>query len=151
MHATHHGSWDAKDRPGSNAKPRSASIPVRKIQRKARLDKGFPQFKDEDYYRFKWPLPKMFGDEDYAYTDLNIKDLRYKEEIGEMSKTFADVNHKQMLVERNWRIGLQMLLNAEYRLSTLSKMASEKTRTKFEKAVSDARFVLLRLQVRRNP
>merc|ERR1719198_392330 len=81
----------------------------------------------EDYRQLNWPLPKMYGQEKYAYSLVDIelkgrperaasKDHRFVKETGLMSKRLIRLQYDSQIVDHEWRKMLKTLLAAEQKL-----------------------------------
>jgi hypothetical protein len=111
----------------------------------------------EDYRQLNWPLPKMYGQEKYAYSLLDVelpkrperaasKDHRFVKEIGVMSKKLIRLNYDLQIVDNEWRKMLKRLKDAERQLGTLGDSASQKTKDMFKGQVESIKKELLALQ-----
>merc|ERR1719436_742309 len=72
-----------------------------------------------DYHSIRWPLPKSFGKEKYAYSLVYMEDPRYIRECAAMSKQLIRLQYDQQIVDLEWRKTYKALLDAEHRLATL--------------------------------
>mmetsp|Transcript_61068 Transcript_61068/g.160571 ORF Transcript_61068/g.160571 Transcript_61068/m.160571 type:complete len:254 (-) Transcript_61068:71-832(-) len=100
----------------------------------------------EDYMQVRCPLPKMFGDEKYGYSLIDIEDPRYLVECAAMSKKLVRLNYDQQIIDLEWRKTYKALLDAEHRQATLSSNAPVKTKELMKKEVDGAMKYLLELQ-----
>lgn len=111
----------------------------------------------EDYRQLNWPLPKMYGQEKYAYSLVDIelkgrperaasKDHRFVKETGVMSKKLIRLNYDSQIVDHEWRKMLKTLLAAEQKLATCGENAPQKTRDMFKAEVENIKKQLLALQ-----
>merc|ERR1719191_1034920 len=100
----------------------------------------------EDYTQINWPLPKMFGQEKYGYSLIDIEDHRYLEECAAMSKKLVRLEYDIQIVDLEWRKTYKALLAAEHHLATLPTNPSEKTKTLLKAEVEKCMKYLLELQ-----
>jgi len=100
----------------------------------------------EDYGQISWPLPKMFGNEKYGYSLIDIADPRYIKECAALSKKLVRLSYDQQIVDLEWRKAYKALLDAEHKQSTLPASAQEKTRALMKKEVDGCLKYLLELQ-----
>jgi hypothetical protein len=108
----------------------------------------------EDYSQLNWPLPKMFGQEKYGYSLVDVetkgrkasRDARFVKECALMSKKLVRLGYDQQIVDNEWRNTYKQLLDAEHRQRTLPENAQEKTKTVLKKEVETAMKYLLELQ-----
>ena len=100
----------------------------------------------EDYIQVRCPLPKMFGEEKYGYSLIDIEDPRYLVECSAMSKKLVRLSYDQQIMDLEWRKTYKALLDAEHRQSTLSGNAPQKTKDLMKKEVDGAMKYLLELQ-----
>uniref|UniRef100_A0A7S3X615 Uncharacterized protein n=1 Tax=Strombidinopsis acuminata TaxID=141414 RepID=A0A7S3X615_9SPIT len=103
-------------------------------------------FMAEDYHRVRWPLPKMFGEEKYGYSLIDITDNRYVAEMTAMSKKLIRLKYDQQIIDLEWRKTYKALLDAEHRQATLSSNCPAKTKELMKKDVDAAMKYLLELQ-----
>jgi len=104
----------------------------------------------EDYTQVNWPLPKMFGQEKYAYSLIDFKDGRYTKECGDMSQKLIRLQYDHQIIDLEWRKTYKALLDAEHRQSTLPANCQEKTKTLLKKEVDSTKDRLLELQHQRD-
>jgi len=88
----------------------------------------------------------MFGEETYAYTEIEIHDPRYSDELKQMNRDLKDALEKEQMVEKQWRMCYAGLTKAEHRRKTLSASAPDKTKSKFDRVVEEFRVQLVKLQ-----
>jgi len=106
----------------------------------------------EDYHQINWPLPKMFGEEKYGHTLVDITDPRYLKECAAMSKKLVRLSYDQQLIDNEWRKTYKALLDAEHKHATLRPREglpasfTAKTQDKLKKDVDNAMKYLLELQ-----
>jgi hypothetical protein len=91
-------------------------------------------------------MPKMFGDEKYAFTLIDIEDPRYVQEASEMGRKLTRLNYEKQIVDMEWRRTYKLMLRSEHHERTLPNKASEKTRKTIEKQITDYKEYLLQLQ-----
>lgn len=100
----------------------------------------------DDYSRINWPLPKMFGEEKYAYSLIDITDPRCTRECAAMSKQLIRLAYDQQIMELEWRKTYKRMLLAEHRLRTLPETAPQKTVDSHKKEIENHNKYLLELQ-----
>jgi len=106
----------------------------------------------EDYHQTNWPLPKMFGEEKYGFSLIDITDPRYLKECASMSKKLCRLSYDQQIIDLEWRKTYKALLVAEHKLATLRPREGlppsfvSKTQDKLKKEVETAQKYLLELQ-----
>jgi len=106
----------------------------------------------EDYHQINWPLPKMFGDERYGYSLIDITDPRYLKECAAMSKKLIRLSYDQQIIDLEWRKTYNALLDAEHKQATLRPREGlpakfmTKTTDLLKKDVDNAMKYLLELQ-----
>jgi len=106
----------------------------------------------EDYHQINWPLPKMFGDEKYGYSLIDITDPRYLKECADMSKKLVRLSYDQQIIDLEWRKTSNALLTAEQKQATLRPREGlpatfmAKTQALLKKDVDNAMKYLLELQ-----
>jgi len=99
-----------------------------------------------EFLTTKWPLPKMFGEEKYAYSLIDIEDERYVEECANMAKRLIHYFYDQQIFDLEWRKTYKSLIKAEKRKANLPASASSKAKEELEKAVTKTKKYLLELQ-----
>lgn len=99
-----------------------------------------------DYGLVNWPLPKMFGEEKYAYSLIDIDDARYVKECAAMSQKLIRLSYDQQIVDLEWRKTYKALLDAENRRDTLPAKAKDTTKALLKKEVDGCKKYLLELQ-----
>merc|ERR1719171_513748 len=60
-------------------------------------------------------MPKMFGDEKYAFSLVDIEDPRYVEEAALMGRKLTRLNYEKQIVDMEWTRTYKSLLRAEKR------------------------------------
>lgn len=98
-----------------------------------------------DYGRVNWPLPKMFGDEKYAYSLIDIDDPRHVKECASLSKKLIRLQYDQQIVDLEWRKVYKALLDAEQK-ADLPDTAKDATKQLLKKEVDKQMKYLLELQ-----
>eukprot|EP00397_Hematodinium_sp_SG-2012_P052999 GEMP01063013.1.p1 GENE.GEMP01063013.1~~GEMP01063013.1.p1 ORF type:complete len:228 (+),score=33.02 GEMP01063013.1:30-713(+) len=106
--------------------------------------------RSDDYLRAPWPLPHMFGDEEYAFEVIDIDDQRYLKEIVTLSKKLVRFFYDQQIMDYEWRKTYKKFLMCEHRRDTLSRDAAQKTKDKMESDVLTSKKYLLELQSQRD-
>lgn len=99
-----------------------------------------------EFHSTKWPLPKMFSDEKYAYSLIDIEDPRYLERCADMSKQLIHYYYDQQIFDLEWRNTYKMLIRSEKRRDNLPRSANQKAKDELEKAVQKNKKYLLELQ-----
>jgi len=102
--------------------------------------------RNQDYLDISWLLPKMFGDEKYAYQLIDIEDPRYLKEVSVMGRKLTKLFYDMQIIDERWRETYKMMLNAEHRRRTLPKNPSAKSMTALDTEVSQLKGHLLELQ-----
>lgn len=72
-----------------------------------------------DYSNICWPLPKMFGDEKYAFTLIDIEDPRFAADAALMGRKLTKLNYEIQIIDMEWRRTLKGLLRAEQHEASL--------------------------------
>jgi len=98
-----------------------------------------------DYSRVNWPLPKMFGDEKYAYSLIDIDDPRHVKECASLSKKLVRLQYDQQIVDLEWRKVYKALLDSEQK-ANLPDAAKDSTKQLLKKEVDRQMKYLLELQ-----
>jgi hypothetical protein len=98
----------------------------------------------EDYKQLNWPLPKMFAQEKYGYSLIDIDDPRFLKECGGNSKKLIRLNYDEQIVDLEWRKTYKALRDAEHRMATSGK--NDKTKELLKKEVQGHLKYLLELQ-----
>lgn len=106
--------------------------------------------KDFDHIVTQWPLPIMFGEEQYSFSLIDIEDRRYAEECAEMSRRLIKYLYDRQIISLEWRKTYRDLTDAESRKASLPATAPQKTRDAMDKAVNDFRTRLLEIQDQRD-
>jgi len=107
----------------------------------------------EDYKQLNWPLPKMFGQEKYGFSLIDIDDPRFLKESAANSKKLIRLNYDEQIVDLEWRKTYKALIDAERRLKTVGTCsvmkvdaANIKTKEKIQKEVDAHKKYLSELQ-----
>jgi hypothetical protein len=95
-------------------------------------------------------MPRMFGDEKYAFQVVDIDDPRYVEESVQMGKKLVRLFVFEQIMDLEWRNTYKRLLLAEHRRATLSQDAQQRTKDKMDAEVVAAKKYLLELQDQRD-
>lgn len=103
-----------------------------------------------DHIDVRWPLPTMFGYENYAFSLINMADDRFTEESGEMSRKLLRLLYDYQIIELEWRKTYKQFIEAEQRLANLTPGVLQKSRDKAEATLAGTRDQLLRLQDQRD-
>lgn len=143
---------------GDDALPRvPAYLSVKGLTQRRKLSKStgnLHAYMAEDYSQLNWPLPKMFGQEKYGFSliDVEVKgrkasrDPRFVQECAQMSKKLVRLSYDQQIVDNEWRNTYKALLDAEHRQATLPAECQDKTKTALKKEVDNCMKYLLELQ-----
>merc|ERR1712187_840612 len=134
-----------------------AYLSVTGLTRRRKLSKStgnLHSYLGEDYHQLNWPLPKMYGNEKYGFSlvDVEVKnraasqDHRFVKECAAMSKKLVRLNYDQQIVDQEWRNTYKKLLMAEHHRDTLPENAQEKTKTLMKNNVANHMKYLLELQ-----
>ena len=97
-------------------------------------------------------MPKMFGDEKYAFTLIDIEDPRYLEEVALMGRKLTRLNYEKQIIDMEWRKTYKMMLQAEHHLSSFRESSSlpqsvaNKTKSMLETKITSYKDYLLELQ-----
>jgi len=102
--------------------------------------------RSEDYFRVQWPMPRMFGDEKYAFQVVDIDDPRYMEEAVAMGKKLIQLFYEQQIMDFEWRQTYKRLLLCEHRRATLAAECQQRTKDKMDAEVASVKKYLLELQ-----
>eukprot|EP00747_Dinoflagellata_sp_TGD_P155973 gnl/TRDRNA2_/TRDRNA2_177628_c0_seq1.p1 gnl/TRDRNA2_/TRDRNA2_177628_c0~~gnl/TRDRNA2_/TRDRNA2_177628_c0_seq1.p1 ORF type:complete len:246 (+),score=54.84 gnl/TRDRNA2_/TRDRNA2_177628_c0_seq1:126-863(+) len=97
----------------------------------------------EDYSQLNWPLPKMFGNEKYGYSLIDIEDPRYQKECAGHSKKLVRLQYDIQIIDLEWRKTYKALLDAEHRMHTCP---TDKTKQILKKEIDSTMKYLLELQ-----
>jgi len=98
----------------------------------------------EDYKQLNWPLPKMFGQEKYGFSLIDIDDPRFLKECAGNSQKLIRLNYDEQIVDLEWRKTYKRLRDAEHRMATCGSNA--KTAEMVKKEVQQHLKYLLELQ-----
>lgn len=134
-----------------------AYLSVNSLTKRRKLPKStgnLHAYMAEDYSQLNWPLPKMFGQEKYGYSlvDVEVKgrkasrDARFVKECAQSSKKMVRLAYDQQIIDREWRNTYKALLRAEHHQATLPANATDKTKITLKKEVDNAMKYLLELQ-----
>jgi len=99
-----------------------------------------------EFMQTKWPLPKMFGEEKYAYTLVDIEDPRYVDECADMAKKLIRYYYDLQILDLEWRKTYKNLIKAEKRRFNLPETASTKAKDQLDNNVKTTKKYLLELQ-----
>eukprot|EP00929_Paragymnodinium_shiwhaense_P095466 TRINITY_DN5660_c0_g4_i1.p1 TRINITY_DN5660_c0_g4~~TRINITY_DN5660_c0_g4_i1.p1 ORF type:complete len:229 (-),score=65.26 TRINITY_DN5660_c0_g4_i1:209-895(-) len=138
-----------------------ACLSVNSLTKRRKLPKStgnLHAYMAEDYSQLNWPLPKMFGNEKYGYSliDVEVKgrqasrDTRFVKECAFNSKKLVRLAYDQQIVDREWRNTYKALLRAEHHQATLPANATEKTKKILKEDVEAKMKYLLELQEQRD-
>lgn len=100
----------------------------------------------DEFHQTKWPLPRMFGDERYAYSLIDIEDPRYVEECANMAKRLIHYFYDQQIFDLEWRKTYKTLMRCEKRRANLPPSAQQKAKEELDKNVAKTKKYLLELQ-----
>jgi hypothetical protein len=103
-----------------------------------------------DHIGVKWPMPTMFGSENYSFSLVDLADERYAAEAASISEKLAGSFSEQQRVENEWRIAYKKFLDAEKRRNNLTPGVLQKSIDKAESDLTHARDRVLGLQARRD-
>ena len=103
-----------------------------------------------DHMSVKWPLPIMFGSENYSFSLIDLKDSRYEEEAAKMSQGLAKLFSERQTVETEWRSAYKKFIEVEKRRNSLTPGVLQKSLDDAEHDLKQAKDVLVRLQARRD-
>jgi len=132
-----------------DTKPIPKHLSVTGLSRRRKLAKSTGNlhgYMAEDYSQVNGPLPKMFGQEKYAYSLIDIEDPRYLNECAEMSRKLIRLSYDQQIIDLHWRKTYKALLDAEHRQATLPENCKETTKTVLKKEVDTHMKYLIELQ-----
>mmetsp|Transcript_49946 Transcript_49946/g.149177 ORF Transcript_49946/g.149177 Transcript_49946/m.149177 type:complete len:252 (-) Transcript_49946:102-857(-) len=124
-------------------------LDVKKLTQRRKLSQSTGNlhgYMAEDYGQVNWPLPKMFGNEKYAYSLIDIEDPRHVKECATMSKKLIRLSYDQQIVDLEWRKTYKALLDAEKRQATLPVNCKDTTKALLKKEVDGCMKYLLELQ-----
>jgi len=91
-----------------------------------------------------WPLPKMFGQEKYGFSLIDIDDPRFLKECAGNSKKLIRLHYDEQIVDLEWRKTYKALRDAEHRMATAG--SNDKTKELLKKEVQNHLKYLLELQ-----
>jgi hypothetical protein len=106
--------------------------------------------KDMDYIDQKWSFPVQFGDENYAYTLIDIDDPRYAEECAEISRKLIHFYSDRQIIHLEWRKNFRLLQEAEARRASLPDIAPAKTKELMDNSIQEYKTRLLEVQDQRD-
>jgi hypothetical protein len=125
--------------------PRYLSVNGLTVRRKLAQSTGnLHGYMAEDYKQLNWPLPKMFGQEKYGYSLIDIDDPRFLKESAGNSKKLIRLAYDEQIVDLEWRKTYKALREAEHRMATAG--SNDKTREMIKKEVQTHLKYLLELQ-----
>merc|ERR1719160_1357124 len=125
--------------------PRYLSVNGLTTRRKLSASTGnIHGYRAEDYKQLNWPLPKMFGQEKYGYSLIDIDDPRFLKECAGNSKKLIRLNYDEQIVDLEWRKTYKLLRDAEHRMATAG--SNDKTKEMLKKEVQGHLKYLLELQ-----
>jgi hypothetical protein len=137
---------------------RPAWLKTTSVNRKTYLSRATGNvhgLKSCDYGNINWSLPKMFGDEKYAFSLIDIEDPRYTQEAANMGRKLTRLNYEKQIIDLEWRRTYKSLLRAEQHERTLGESVGhderadkrrEQRRTEIKTQISDFKAHLLTLQ-----
>jgi hypothetical protein len=96
------------------------------------------------------PLPKMFGEEKYGYTVIDIDDPRYVHEAAENSEKLNSLQSDKLIIQQVWAALYAELQQAEHRLGSLPKNAPQKTVKEKQDLCNTLKEHLLKFQQQRD-
>lgn len=103
-----------------------------------------------DHINVKWPLPTVFGAEDYGYSLIDMPDKRYEKEAALMSAKLIRLFYDKQIIEYEWQKAYKNFVKADTCKANLTPSVLEKSREKAEKEFVDTKEQLLRLQDQRD-
>lgn len=125
--------------------PRYLSVNALTTRRKLSSNTGnIHGYMAEDYKQLNWPLPKMFGQEKYGFSLIDIDDPRFLKECAGNSKKLIRLYYDQQIVDLEWRKTYKALRDAEHRMATSGE--NEKTKALIKNEVQAHLKYLLELQ-----
>jgi hypothetical protein len=96
--------------------PRYLNVNALTVRRKLSGSTGnIHGFMAEDYKQLSWPLPKMFGQEKYGFSLIDIDDPRFLKQCAGNSKKLIRLQYDQQIVDLEWRKTFKKLQDAEHR------------------------------------
>lgn len=104
----------------------------------------------QDFIDNLYPLPKMFGDESYAYYLIDISDPRYLVECARMSRQLLKLQYEAQIIDIEWKRRYNELITHEHRYAALPPSASEKAKTALKDDVVHSKKQLLELQTQKD-
>jgi hypothetical protein len=108
-----------------------------------------------DYANINWSMPKMFGDEKFAFSLVDIEDPRYVQEAALMGRKLTRLNYEKQIIDLEWRRTYKSLLRAENHERTLGEPTHtderadkrrEKRKLEIQEQIKDFKNHLLTLQ-----
>jgi len=125
--------------------PRYLSVNGLTTRRKLSANTGNHHgFMAEDYKQLNWPLPKMFGQEKYGFSLIDIDDPRFLKECAGNSLKMIRLHYDEQIVDLEWRKTYKALREAEHRMATSG--SNDKTKELIKKEVQGHLKYLLELQ-----
>lgn len=138
---------------GSTGTPGSESLPLylstKSLAKRCYLSASTGNIhglKSADYEKTRWPLPKMFGNEKYAYNLIDIEEPRYAVRASQMGKQLIRFFYDQQILDLEWRKTYKALQDAEHRRNTMPETMRQAARDRVEREVTEKRKYLLELQ-----
>merc|ERR1719434_303003 len=114
--------------------PRYLNVNALTVRRKLSGSTGnIHGYMAEDYKQLSWPLPKMFGQEKYGFSLIDIDDPRFLKECAGNSKRLIRLAYDEQIVDLEWRKTYKALRDAEHRMATAG--SNEKTKELLKKEV----------------
>ena len=111
---------------------------------------GSTLVKDMDYINQKWSLPLQFGEENYAYTLIDIDDPRYAEECAAMTQKLIHFYSDRQIISLEWRRNFRLLQETEAKRACLPEVAPAKTREMLDNKINEYKERLLEVQDQRD-
>ena len=103
-----------------------------------------------DHINVKWPMPRIFGSEEYGFSLVDMPDKRYEVEAAEMSAKLIHLFYDKQIIEYEWHKAYKRFVEADKRKTNLTPGVLQKSRDKAEKDVNETKEQLLRLQDQRD-
>jgi hypothetical protein len=104
----------------------------------------------QENIEFLWPLPRMFGHEDYAFSYVDLQDKRYRQEAASISQTLGLLLIERQQIEQQWRCAFRIFLEAEKKHANLTNSVLKMSRDEADGECKEAQSKLIRLQSRRD-
>jgi hypothetical protein len=135
--------------PAAPKLPRYLSVNGLTTRRKLSASTGnIHGYMAEDYKQLNWPLPKMFGQEKYGFSLIDIDDPRFLKESAANSKKLIRLEYDMQIVDLEWRKTYKKLRDAEHRMATAG--SNDKTRDLLKAEVAGHLKSLLELQAQKD-